>query len=75
MINKRSEQFRFLFASDVDNFTEFPQGFVLAEDGELRYTVETAGGGGVPQRQRGHRPAYRVAGGADPAVGVTRRHF
>ena len=40
VINKRSEQFRFLFASDVDNFTEFPQGFVLAEDGELRYTVE-----------------------------------
>jgi succinylglutamate desuccinylase len=40
VITKKSEQFRFLFASDVDNFTEFPQGFVLAEDGELRYTVE-----------------------------------
>ena len=25
LINKQSEQFRFLFASDVDNFTEFPR--------------------------------------------------
>ncbi|MNF93736.1 Succinylglutamate desuccinylase [compost metagenome] len=40
VINKRSAQFRFLFASDVDNFTEFPQGFVLAEDGDLQYRVE-----------------------------------
>ena len=49
VINKQSEQFRFLFASDVDNFTEFPQGFVLAEDGDRQYRVEkTAGGGGLP---------------------------
>ena len=40
VINKQSEQFRFLFASDVDNFTEFPQGFVLAEDGDRQYRVE-----------------------------------
>ena len=40
VITKKSSDFRFLFASDVDNFTEFPQGFVLAEDGELRYKVE-----------------------------------
>ncbi|MNC81863.1 Succinylglutamate desuccinylase [compost metagenome] len=24
----------------MDNFTEFPQGFVLAEDGDLQYRVE-----------------------------------
>lgn len=40
VINKRTADFRFLFASDVDNFTEFPQGFVLAEDGDLRHVVE-----------------------------------
>ncbi|MFR9719219.1 succinylglutamate desuccinylase [Aeromonas diversa] len=40
VINKRSEAFRFLFADDVENFTEFPRGFLLAEDGELRYQVE-----------------------------------
>ncbi|MBZ6071597.1 succinylglutamate desuccinylase [Aeromonas schubertii] len=40
VINKRSEAFRFLFADDVENFTEFPRGFLLAEDGELRHQVE-----------------------------------
>jgi succinylglutamate desuccinylase len=40
VINKQTAEFRFLFASDVDNFTEFPQGFVLAEDGDRQYRVE-----------------------------------
>lgn len=40
VLHKHSERFRFLFADDVENFTEFPRGFVLAEDGELRHRVE-----------------------------------
>ncbi|QFI54196.1 succinylglutamate desuccinylase [Aeromonas simiae] len=40
VINKQSEAFRFLFADDVENFTEFPRGFVLAEDGATRHLVE-----------------------------------
>ncbi|PJG59006.1 succinylglutamate desuccinylase [Aeromonas cavernicola] len=40
VLHKKTSDFRFLFAQDADNFTEFPQGFLLAEDGELRYCVE-----------------------------------
>lgn len=41
-IIKHSDDFRMHVASDVENFTPFPAGTVLAEDGEYRYVVSKA---------------------------------
>lgn len=44
VLTKSSQQFRLNIADDVKNFTPFPQGFILASDGENQYAVtqETA---------------------------------
>lgn len=42
-INKQSEQFKLCFPNDIENFTQFPLGTVLAEDGNDRVTVDEAG--------------------------------
>ncbi len=38
-ITKQSDAFELLFAKDVDNFTAFERGAVLARDGDYRYVV------------------------------------
>ncbi|QSX31848.1 succinylglutamate desuccinylase [Shewanella cyperi] len=40
VINKQAEDFEFTFASDVENFTSFPKGFVLAREGGKDIRVE-----------------------------------
>jgi len=42
-INKETEHFALNFADDVENFTDFPIGFVLAKDGEIEHKVRTQG--------------------------------
>ncbi|EKE77946.1 succinylglutamate desuccinylase [Gallaecimonas xiamenensis] len=42
VINKTSEAFRFTFGEDVENFTPFPQGHLLAQDGDLEHRVALA---------------------------------
>lgn len=42
-INKQTEQFKLCFANDIQNFTQFPQGTVLAVDGDVEVTVDEAG--------------------------------
>ena len=42
-INRKSENFSLNFADDVDNFTSFPLGYVLAHDGNNKITVKKAG--------------------------------
>jgi succinylglutamate desuccinylase len=42
-INKHSEAFALNFADDVQNFTSYPVGTVLATDGEMEYRVEQDG--------------------------------
>jgi len=42
-INKQTEQFKLCFANDIENFTQFPLGTVLAEDGDTQITVDEAG--------------------------------
>ncbi|CAM2166339.1 succinylglutamate desuccinylase [Burkholderia latens] len=39
-ITKRSDALELFVAADVANFTAFPRGTVLAQDGEYRYTVK-----------------------------------
>ena len=39
-INKQSENFTFHFANDIENFTTFEQGTLLATDGETPYVSE-----------------------------------
>ncbi|MDP5192055.1 succinylglutamate desuccinylase/aspartoacylase domain-containing protein, partial [Rheinheimera baltica] len=42
-INKQTEAFKLHFADDVENFTSYPVGTLLASDGELEYRVEQPG--------------------------------
>ncbi len=42
-VDKDSEAFKLNFADDVENFTDFPVGYVLAEDGDKKYVVDTEG--------------------------------
>jgi succinylglutamate desuccinylase len=42
-INKQTEQFKLHFADDVQNFTTYPVGTVLATDGDIAYRVEQEG--------------------------------
>ncbi|WP_018693296.1 succinylglutamate desuccinylase [Algicola sagamiensis] len=42
-INKETEDFRLNFADDVDNFTGYSKGFVLAEDGDIQHIAEVDG--------------------------------
>lgn len=42
-VDKHSEDFRLNFASDCENFTDFPIGYVLAEDGDKQIIVDTEG--------------------------------
>ncbi|QBL09312.1 succinylglutamate desuccinylase [Rheinheimera sp. D18] len=42
-INKQTEAFELHFADDVENFTCYPVGTLLASDGEIEYRVEQEG--------------------------------
>lgn len=42
-INKQTDAFRLNFASDVENFTSYPVGTLLATDGEIEHKVEQEG--------------------------------
>lgn len=42
-INKQSEAFQLSFASDIENFTQFPVGHLLAVDGATEYRVDEVG--------------------------------
>ncbi len=42
-VNKQSDAFELCFARDIENFTQFPLGTVLARDAEQVYTVDEAG--------------------------------
>ena len=42
-INKTTEAFKLHFADDVENFTAYPLGTVLASDGDTEYRVEQEG--------------------------------
>ncbi|WP_448212252.1 succinylglutamate desuccinylase [Colwellia sp. MEBiC06753] len=42
-INKTTEAFKLHFADDVENFTDFPIGYVLASDNGVEYKVRTEG--------------------------------
>lgn len=42
-INKTTEAFKLHFADDVENFTAYPLGTVLASDGDTEYRVEREG--------------------------------
>lgn len=42
-IDKHSEDFKLNFDDDVANFTDFPVGYVLAEEGDTSYPVEVEG--------------------------------
>ncbi|WKE67198.1 succinylglutamate desuccinylase [Gallaecimonas kandeliae] len=42
VINKQSEAFSFTFGEDVENFTPYPKGHLLAKDGDLEHRVELA---------------------------------
>lgn len=42
-INKQTEQFKLHFADDVQNFTSYPIGTLLATDGDIEYRVEQEG--------------------------------
>jgi succinylglutamate desuccinylase len=42
-INKQTEAFTLHFASDVENFTTYPVGTLLATDGEIEHRVEQEG--------------------------------
>ncbi|MCZ4338106.1 succinylglutamate desuccinylase [Shewanella colwelliana] len=41
-INKKTEHFEFTFANNVENFTAFPKGYILAKDGDMDIKVEAA---------------------------------
>ncbi|NMP32685.1 succinylglutamate desuccinylase [Thalassotalea sp. M1531] len=42
-INKHTENFTLNFADDVENFTDYPIGYVLATDGDIEHKVRTQG--------------------------------
>lgn len=42
-INKQTDAFELHFADDVENFTSYPVGTLLASDGEIEYRVEQEG--------------------------------
>ena len=42
-INKQTQEFKLHFADDVENFTAYPQGTLLATDGDTEYRVEREG--------------------------------
>ena len=42
-INKETDAFVLNFADDVENFTDYPIGFVLATDGDVEHKVRTEG--------------------------------
>lgn len=42
-INKQTQDFKLHFADDVENFTSYPLGTLLATDGDIEYRVERAG--------------------------------
>lgn len=42
-INKQTQDFKLHFADDVENFTSYPMGTLLATDGDLEYRVEREG--------------------------------
>lgn len=42
-IDKHDDSFKFYFADDVVNFTSFPEGFLLATEGEQQYKIEIDG--------------------------------
>jgi succinylglutamate desuccinylase len=42
-INKQTQDFKLHFADDVENFTSYPPGSLLATDGDLEYRVEREG--------------------------------
>lgn len=42
-INKQTDAFKLNFADDVENFTSYPVGTVLATDGDIEYRVEQQG--------------------------------
>ncbi|WP_286266685.1 succinylglutamate desuccinylase [Thalassotalea atypica] len=42
-INRETQDFVLHFADDVENFTDFPLGFVLATDGDIEHKVRTEG--------------------------------
>lgn len=44
VIIKSSEQFKLNVADDVQNFTAFPKGFILASDRDVKYRVEEENG-------------------------------
>lgn len=41
VINKNHEDFEFTFSNDVENFTAFPKGYILAKEGGQAVKVET----------------------------------
>ena len=43
VINKLSPDFRLHFADDAPNFSDFPQGYLLASDGDIRYHCQHDG--------------------------------
>ena len=42
-INRQGQNFKLHFADDVENFTDFPIGSVVASDDDIRYTTEKEG--------------------------------
>ncbi|WDE03472.1 succinylglutamate desuccinylase [Thalassomonas viridans] len=42
-INREQENFTLHFADDVENFTDFPEGYLLATDGDTEHRVKKAG--------------------------------
>lgn len=42
-INKQTQDFKLHFADDVENFTSYPLGTLLATDGDIEYRVEREG--------------------------------
>jgi succinylglutamate desuccinylase len=42
-VNKQTEQFELCFARNIENFTQFPLGTVLARDGAIEYRVDEPG--------------------------------
>lgn len=42
-VDRTTEDFRLNFADDVVNFTPYPLGFVLANDGDIEHAVDTEG--------------------------------
>ena len=42
-INREGENFALHFADDVENFTDFPEGYLLATDDDIEHRVKKAG--------------------------------